>query len=79
NIAVYYNKEHEARGYVIYTIKSNMLKVKEIIWLDPESRDGLWNFLSNHDSMLQELEVTVPANSGMPFILADPKVKREIT
>ncbi|MBU9722908.1 MULTISPECIES: GNAT family N-acetyltransferase [Bacillaceae] len=78
NIGVYYNSTHEARGYIIYSIKSNLMKVHELIYLDPEARDGLWTFISNHDSMLEKLEIIVPPNSGLPFILHDPKVKREI-
>ncbi|MBU9710334.1 GNAT family N-acetyltransferase [Evansella tamaricis] len=78
-VAVYYSKDHEARGYVFYQVKSRKMTVHELIWLDPESRDGLWTFISNHDSMLEKLEVTTTPAGTVPFLLEDPKIHREIS
>ncbi|MDG5786110.1 GNAT family N-acetyltransferase [Evansella sp. AB-P1] len=78
NIAIYYNKENTPNGYMIYQVKSETMTVKEIIWLNPESRNGLFSFISNHDSMIKKVIITTSPNGELPFILPDPKVEREV-
>ncbi|MFA9558613.1 enhanced intracellular survival protein Eis [Evansella sp. AB-rgal1] len=78
SIAVYYNSSDEPRGYMIYYVESECLTIDEIIWLDPDSRNGLFSFIGNHDSMIKKAIITITPNDGMPHILPDPKVEREI-
>ncbi|SDY08209.1 Predicted acetyltransferase [Evansella caseinilytica] len=79
HVAVYYSESGEAKGYLIYEVKSQSMTVAELIWLDNESRDGLLTFIANHDSMITKAEITTTLNDGLPFILPDPKVERQLT
>ncbi|UCZ54039.1 GNAT family N-acetyltransferase [Bacillus shivajii] len=79
NVAVYYNGDSEAKGYMIYEVKEEKMTIKELISLTPESRDGLWTFIANHDSMIKSVVLKTTPHDGMPFLLDDPKVSREVT
>ena len=53
--AVYYSKEEKPLGYVIYYIENDIMHIKEIIYLNPEAKNGIWNFISAHYSMVTEV------------------------
>ena len=37
-------------GYVLYEVKGSKMKIEEFVALNDEGRDGLWNFICQHDS-----------------------------
>ncbi|KAA6451104.1 GNAT family N-acetyltransferase [Bacillus swezeyi] len=76
--AVYYAKNGVPLGYILYTIKDKKMTIEELICLRYEARAGLWNFVCQHDSMIEELEMTVDPQDGIDFLLDDPKIKQEI-
>jgi len=75
--AVYYNQMHEPLGYLLYRIQNSRMFVKEFIPLNHEARKGLWNFICQHDSMLNELEIWAEVNDPILFTIINPKVKVE--
>lgn len=77
-IGLYYDKAGDAIGYVIYEVKNSRLSVHELIYLNEEARGALWSFISQHDSMINELTITVPSDDQLPFLLSDPRIKQEI-
>ena len=77
--AVYSNAETNARGYLLYEVKDNVMKIEEYVALDHEARIGLWNFICQHDSMVERVEMVLSAHDPFPYFLAEPKVKTEIT
>ncbi|WP_246096666.1 GNAT family N-acetyltransferase [Paenibacillus sinopodophylli] len=77
-IGLYYDKSGEARGYVIYEVKNSRLSVHELIYLDEAARTALWSFISQHDSMINELTITVPSDDQLPFLLSNPRIKQEV-
>ena len=63
--AVYYNTEQKPLGYVIYYIRDEVLRIKEIVYLTQEAKYGIWNYISAHFSMVNQVE---GANySGQPI------------
>ena len=76
--AVYYNSKNEASGYLLYEIKDNVMKVEEYVSLTHEARRGLWNFICQHDSMLDRVEVLISVHDPFPYFLKEPKLKTEI-
>ncbi|CAG9614546.1 N-acetyltransferase Eis [Bacillus rhizoplanae] len=76
--AVYYNQVDEPTGYMLYKIESSKMKVEEFLPLNSEARNGLWNFICQHDSMIQELEMIVHEKEPLLFSLQEPRVKAEI-
>ncbi|PYZ92357.1 hypothetical protein CR194_16120 [Salipaludibacillus keqinensis] len=78
-LAAYYNEELTVTGYMIYEVKGRKMTVHEMIWLDGDARHGLWSFITNHDSMIDTATIKTVAHDRLPFLLTDPKVKREVS
>ncbi len=76
--AVYFNEQGEARGYLLYHIKDKTLNVEEYVYLDEESRRGLWNFIANHDSMVDKVVITLVLHDEMSFLFENPEVHIEV-
>lgn len=76
--AVYYDMNGEPLGYIIYEVKNKQMSVHELIYLNEETRMALWSFISQHDSMIDEVKITVPADDLLPYLLPDPRIKQEI-
>jgi len=77
-IGLYFDKSGDALGYVIYEVKSKRLSIHELIYLNEESRSALWSFIAQHDSMIDEVTVTVPSDDLLPYLLTNPRIKQEI-
>ncbi|GGO06909.1 GNAT family N-acetyltransferase [Saccharibacillus kuerlensis] len=76
--AVYYNEAGEAEAYVLYEIENRLWITEEIFWLNETARQGLWDFIINHDSKLKEVQLKLPVDDPMPLLLSNPMVKQEI-
>ncbi|PFK14430.1 GNAT family N-acetyltransferase [Bacillus cereus] len=77
-LAIYYDENKSAAGYMLYKIESYKMTVDEFVPLHNEARNGLWNFICQHDSMIKELEMTVSENEQLLYTLQEPRVKTEI-
>jgi predicted acetyltransferase len=77
--AVYYNEAGKAEGYMLYQVKDRQMKVNEWVALTEEARVALWSYAGNHDSMVDQLTVTVPADDPLPFLLPEPRLKQEVS
>ncbi|WFR64381.1 GNAT family N-acetyltransferase [Paenibacillus amylolyticus] len=75
---VYYDEADTAQGYLLYEVKENKFTIKEIIHLNEEARQGLWTFIANHDSMIQEVTLQAPASDTLAFQLDNPRIQQEI-
>jgi predicted acetyltransferase len=78
-IAVYYSKSDEAKGYILFEVKDRKLDVLEMVALNQEARVGLWNFICQHDSMVDNVSILTSNHELLPYILPQPKVKAEVT
>jgi predicted acetyltransferase len=76
-IAIYYDENQVPQGYLSYEVKNEKMKVEEFIPLSAEARHGLWNFICQHDSMINEAELVLNPNEPLPFLLRNPRVKME--
>lgn len=77
-LAIYYDENKTAAGYMLYKIENYKMTVEEFVPLHNEARNGLWNFICQHDSMMKELEMTVNENEPLLYTLQEPRVKSEI-
>ncbi|MBS9802656.1 enhanced intracellular survival protein Eis [Bacillus cereus] len=77
-LAIYYDENKTAAGYMLYKIENYKMTVEEFVPLHNEARNGLWNFICQHDSMIKELEMTVSENEPLLYALQEPRVKAEI-
>lgn len=76
--AIYYDENKIPRGYIFYKITEYVMEIAEYIYLDEESRKGLFNFISNHDSMVKKAEIMTTDDENMYFLFDNPSVKTEI-
>ncbi|QHW31422.1 GNAT family N-acetyltransferase [Paenibacillus rhizovicinus] len=65
-------------GYMLYDIKERTMAIHELVCLDRESRNGLWQFIRNHDSVVSRLRLTAPGDDSLPFALSEPKIEHEV-
>ncbi|WP_341519569.1 GNAT family N-acetyltransferase [Bacillus paramobilis] len=77
-LAIYYDENKRAAGYMLYKIENSKMTVEEFVPLHNEARNGLWNFICQHDSMIKELEMTISENEPLLYTLQEPRVKVEI-
>ncbi|MBM6768455.1 MULTISPECIES: GNAT family N-acetyltransferase [Bacillus cereus group] len=77
-LAIYYDENKTAAGYMLYKIENYKMTVDEFVPLHNEARNGLWNFICQHDSMIKEFEMTVSENEQLLYTLQEPRVKTEI-
>jgi len=77
-LAIYYDENQTAAGYMLYKIENYKMTVEEFVPLHNEARNGLWNFICQHDSMIKELEMTVSENEPLLYTLQEPRVKTEV-
>ncbi|WP_053362050.1 GNAT family N-acetyltransferase [Bacillus sp. FJAT-27251] len=77
--AVYYDEHEEPKGYVLYKLKNNLLNIHEYVAVDHIARIQLWNFICQHDSMVDKVEVTTSVYDPLPFFLGQPKQKVELS
>jgi predicted acetyltransferase len=77
-VAVYYRSPSEAMGYILYHVKESKMEVQELVALDHEARIGLWNFICQHDSMVETVTIQLASQDPFPYFLTQPKVKTEL-
>ncbi|MFE8703672.1 enhanced intracellular survival protein Eis [Cytobacillus sp. FJAT-54145] len=77
-IAVYFNRNGEEKGYILFKVKDKLMDVQEMVTLDHEAARGLWNFICQHDSMVDKVKVMTSMHDSFPYYLHQPKVSMEV-
>ncbi|MFJ8353539.1 GNAT family N-acetyltransferase [Bacillus paramycoides] len=77
-LAIYYDENKTAAGYMLYKIENYKMTVEEFVPLHNEARNGLWNFICQHDSMIKELEMILSEKEPLLYTLQEPRVKAEM-
>ena len=67
-VAIGYNEKEEADSYVIFKVKDRLFQVDDYAYSSVSGLKRLLEFMSNHDSMVNAIEVTVPANDNMALL-----------
>ena len=55
-VAIYYSADDVPYGYMVYLISSDIMHIKEMIYLNREAQLGLWEYIHAHDSMIDEVK-----------------------
>lgn len=76
--AVYYNKSGHPTGVLFYWVAEEVFHVKEMFYLNQEARNGLWNFISAHFSMVFWVKGDIYKNEPLAFLLEDSQIKETI-
>ncbi|GCF95440.1 acetyltransferase [Enterococcus florum] len=76
--AIYYDHHGEPMGVLFYWISEEVFHVKEMFYLNQEARNGLWNFISAHFSMVYWAQGDIYKNEPLSFLLDDSEIKETI-
>ncbi|MCF3944031.1 GNAT family N-acetyltransferase [Oceanobacillus alkalisoli] len=77
-IAVAYDEENQAEGYIIYQLKDRLFKVDEFVYNTTNALKVFMQFIANHDSMAEKVEMVVPENDLLPLLVHEPRFKQKI-
>lgn len=77
-IAVYLDEGGNGQGYLLYNVKDNEMDVQEFVTLNHEAAKGLWNFICQHDSMINKVKILTSVHDSFPYYLKQPKVQMEV-
>ena len=77
--AIYYNENNEPDGYLIYWIENEIFHIKDMIFNNEDARNGLWNFISAHFSMVDEVIGDIYTDEPLAFLLEDASIKETIS
>lgn len=76
--AVYFDAEQVSQGYLFYWIENDTFYIKEMIYQTQEARQGLWNFIVAHYSMIDTLKGHIYMNEPLAFLLEDSQIEEVI-
>lgn len=77
-VAAYFDEAGAAQGYVFYEVSARTFKVHDWAALTEDARRALWSYAANHDSMITQLTITMPADDALSFLVPDPRFKQEV-
>ena len=77
-VAVYYNAFDKPLGYMVYMISEDVMHIKEMIYLNREAHNGLWEYIRAHYSMIDEVRGNTYYNEPIAFDLEDGDIKEGI-
>ena len=78
NVAVYYNVKDKPCGYMVYLIKDDIMHIKEMIYINREAHEGLWEYIRAHDSMIDEVRGNSYFNELIAFEMDDGDIRETV-
>lgn len=78
NVAVYYSADGKPRGYMVYLIKSDVMHIKEMIYLNWEAQLGLWEYIRAHESMIDVIKGNNYFSEPIAFEMDDGDIHEAI-
>lgn len=76
--AVYYDAQGNPTGLCFYWIAEEVLNIKEMVFMNQEARNGLWNFITAHFSMIDTVKGHHYDGEAMSFLLDDSDIVETI-
>ena len=77
-VAIYYDVNGKSGGYMVYLIKDDVMHIKEMIYLTEEAKEGLWEYIRAHDSMIDEVRGSSYFSDPIAFVLEDGEIRATI-
>lgn len=78
-LAIAYNMEQVAEGYIIYQVKDRVLKIQEFVYTTTNIANVMLQYLSNHDSMADKVEMIVSEQDSLPLLIQEPRFNQTIS
>ena len=77
-VAMYYDAADEPQGYLVYLLKREIFKIKEMVYLNDEARRGMWDYVTAHYSMVTEVSGCNYTNHSLAFTLEDSDIRETV-
>ncbi|GAA0304783.1 putative acetyltransferase [Gracilibacillus halotolerans] len=77
-VAIGYNEKDEADSYIIYKVKNRIFQVEDYAYHSLFGLKRILEFMSNHDSMVDYIEIKVPANEKMDLLFQDRQLEQQV-
>lgn len=78
HVAIAYNEKAQPEGYVMYEVKANTFTVKDMAFTSANGWKLLLQFIANHDSMVEQVKMTVPEDDQLPLLVDEPRFEQKI-
>lgn len=75
---VAFSSEGKAEGYLLYKVQQEKVFVHEFVYNSLNARKLLMQFIANHDSMAETVEMVVPENDNLPLLVEEPRFEQKI-
>ncbi|MBM7572253.1 GNAT family N-acetyltransferase [Aquibacillus albus] len=75
HVIIYYDRMGKATGYLTSKVKNGVLQVNEFVFLTGDACKGLLEWIRNHDSMTDQVELNVQPQDDIVFYFHNPKIK----
>lgn len=76
--AIYYDENNKPSGLCFYWIEEEIFNIKEMVFLNQDARNGLWNFISAHISMVESVKGANFTGETISFLLDDSDIVETI-
>ena len=76
--AVYYDAKNKPIGFIVYYIEDDIFKIKEVVYLSMEAKNGIWNFISAHFSMVDKVVGNNYSGEPIAFQFEDSEITETI-
>jgi len=77
NRIIYKDDQGHPKGYLCCKASDKLLDVQEFIYVTEDARRALWNFICQHDSMVDKVKIIAPANDQLPYLIQNPRIHQE--
>lgn len=77
-VAIYYDHNNSPQGYMVYLVEADKMYIKEMIYLNREAQEGLWQYIREHDSMIDEVHGDSYCDESIAFEMDDADIKETI-
>ncbi|MFB4170032.1 enhanced intracellular survival protein Eis [Virgibacillus sp. JSM 102003] len=71
--AIAYNENDQAEGYILYKVKEEKVTVHELVYNTLNAQKLLLQFIANHDSMAETVDMVVPENDNLHLLIDEPR------
>jgi predicted acetyltransferase len=78
HLAVAYDESGIPVGYIHFEVKDKKFTVIEMAYSSLTGLKLLMQFISNHDSMAETVELVVPENDNIPLLLDEPRFDTKV-
>ena len=72
------NKDNQEEGYLRYEINNRTMIVHEYVSITIDAKKSIWNFICQHDSMVDKVTIKAAKSDILAHLLDNPRIEQKI-